>query len=169
MDKEYTHGSNSSIQSEIEEIIRKSRSLVDKFGVEFDKTVPNQTFEVDLYNKEEKIIGEIYCGLNPIKSGSVKKVIADCFKLLYVEKLLGGSCKKILVFIDKDVMNRFDPKNTTSPNQLNSWVKSAIKDYEIEPIFVEIPKTKMDELKEARAKQKVSNVKTSHALVGICN
>ncbi|HEY0046915.1 MAG TPA: hypothetical protein VGB44_09430 [Flavobacterium sp.] len=68
-------------------------------------------------------MGEIYSGVDKINAGSRKKVIADCFKLLYAEKLLRTKCDKRLVFIDEKIMKVFTG---------DSWVSKAISAFGIE-------------------------------------
>lgn len=150
METEIPHPSNSKAQREIEEMIVQSISKKEKCTFIKKVKIKDVKFEFDFYNEEKKIIGEVYAGIDNISPGSIKKVIADCFKLVYAEKLLGYECNKKLVFIDEKIKGKFAG---------NSWVANAIKEYGIQ-IHLELVSTlEMVQLKNARILQQSSNKK----------
>lgn len=152
MIKQEKSGADSSTQREIE------KKIVDKISddenITFEKTVAIKLvkFEFDFYNQEKKIIGEIYAGIDSISAGSRKKVITDCFKMVYAEKLLGYPCNKRLIFIDKKIEELFTG---------NSWVAKAIVEYDIKVFSVEISEEDMKKLRMTKELQQRSNQKKS--------
>ena len=143
-------GADSSCQREIEKIIVDKIAL--EKGIEFIKkvTIKSVNFEFDFYNEKEKIIGEIYAGIDKINPGSRKKVITDCFKMVYAEKLLGYPCEKRLIFIDEKIKKVFTR---------DSWIANAIMHYEIKPEVIEIPIVEMNKLRVTKKLQQLSNKK----------
>ena len=143
-------GADSSCQREIEKIIVDKIAL--EKGIEFIKkvTIKSVNFEFDFYNEKEKIIGEIYAGIDKINPGSRKKVITDCFKMVYAEKLLGYPCEKRLIFIDEKIKKVFTR---------DSWIANAIMHYEIKPEVIEIPIVEMNKLRVTKKLQQLSNQK----------
>lgn len=93
--------------------------------------------EVDGYDAEQNILCEVYCGIDGIKTGQTKKVIADAFKLILFEKVKQRECQKILLFIDDAVMRKFE--------QSKSWYSMAFEIFGIKTIAVQIP----DNIKES--------------------
>jgi hypothetical protein len=148
-----SHPSDSKVQRDIEKKIMHSISKkLDATFIEGVTIINGVNFEFDFYDEEKKIIGEIYSGIDSITAGPRKKVIADCFKLVYAEKLLGYVCDKRLVFIDKKIMKEFEG---------GSWVAKAIKSYGIQISFEEIEPSDMVALIEAKQQQQISNKKAN--------
>ncbi|WP_418262227.1 hypothetical protein [Flavobacterium faecale] len=145
------HPSDSAKQREIELFIVNEIAKKENLIFEEKKTIIEEVaFEFDFYHKEKKIIGEIYAGIEKISAGSRKKVITDCFKLVYAEKLLGYPCKKRLVFIDENIKKVFTGK---------SWVANAIKEFGIIIDVIPISQEIMNELIEIKKIQQCSNKK----------
>ena len=143
-------GADSSCQREIEKLI------VDKIALEENKEfikeveIKSVNFEFDFYNEKEKIIGEIYAGIDKINPGSRKKVITDCFKMVYAEKLLGYPCEKRLIFIDEKIKKVFTG---------DSWIANAIIAYKIDVKVIEIPIVEMNKLRVTKKLQQLCNQK----------
>lgn len=150
MTDEIKHPSDSSKQREIERLIvneiAKNENLI--FEEKKSINIKDVVFEFDFYNKEKKIIGEIYAGIGKISAGSRKKVITDCFKMVYAEKLTDSPCVKRLIFIDKNIEKVFTGK---------SWAAKAIIEFGILIDVIEIPETSMNELKAVIELQKKGN------------
>jgi len=114
------------------------------------KIVINEVgFEFDFFSEDKKIIGEIYAGIDNISPGPIKKVITDCFKMVYAEQLLGFSCNKYLVFIDDKIAKKFKG---------NSWASHAIQHFGIEIIVRNINEEDLKLLREERKVQQISNI-----------
>ncbi len=145
-----THPSDSGKQREIEQIIVNEIAQKDNLKFEIKKSIniKDVIFEFDFYNEEKKIIGEIYAGINNISSGSRKKVLTDCFKMVYAEKLINSPCIKKLIFVDEKIKKVFTGK---------SWAATAIREYGILIDVIEIPEASMKELKAAKELQRNGN------------
>lgn len=152
MTDKITHPSDSSKQREIEQLIvnqiAKKESL--KFETKKSITIKDVVFEFDFYNAEKKIIGEIYAGIDKISAGSRKKVITDCFKMVYAEKLIDSPCIKRLIFVDKNIEKVFTGK---------SWAAKAIEAYNIKTKVIEISEEDMTILSKTKELQQRSNQK----------
>lgn len=146
------NGADSRCQREIEKII------VDKIALEENKeftkkaTIESVNFEFDFYYGKGKkiIIGEIYAGIDKINAGSRKKVITDCFKMVYAEKLLGYPCEKRLIFIDEKIKKVFIG---------DSWIAKAINAYKIDVKVIEISIEEMNKLRVTKKLQQLCNQK----------
>jgi hypothetical protein len=140
--------SDSSVQREIENIVRVE--LENRLGYQL-KTEPlevaNGIFvEIDAYNEEEKILIEIYAGIDSVKSGQLKKVMTDAYKLNFVEKRLEWKgCKKILCFVDDKVRSYFDSEK--------NWYSLSLKEFGIITEIVNLSEVEYVKLKEAKKKQ----------------
>ena len=143
-------GADSSIQREIESNIVAKIEMEENFKSVKKKTIEGVAFEFDFYNEEKKIIGEIYAGIDDISSGSIKKVITDCFKMVYAEKLLGYPCEKRLIFIDTKIQKTFDG---------NSWASKAIDSYGIKIKVEEISEEDKSKLRITKKLQQYCNRK----------
>jgi hypothetical protein len=143
-------GADSSTQREIEKLIIEKITTEGNFTSEKGTVIKGVKFEFDFYNAEKKIIGEIYAGIGKISAGSRKKVITDCFKMVFAEELLGYECDKRLVFIDEKIEKAFKG---------DSWAAEAIRKYKIETKVIIISEENMNELKAAKKLQQISNHK----------
>lgn len=152
-------GADSSTQREIEAKIVAKIEIEENFKSEKNVSIEyidsnnikdEVKFEFDFYNKEKKIIGEIYAGIGKISPGSRKKVITDCFKMVYAEKLLGYPCDKRLIFIDEKIKSVFEGY---------SWAAKAIDSYGIEIKVEGISEEDMEKLKNTKELQRHSNHK----------
>ena len=88
------HLSDSTPQNEIEKNILDF--IKDEFNCEFSKRIDNLNYQPDFFNEERKIIGEIYTSAD-LKGSRKHKITADCFKLIALEKELGGNYKKYVI------------------------------------------------------------------------
>lgn len=140
------HPSNSYVQIEIEKSV--VTRLEEKYKCNFQKKTENLKFEFDFYNEDERIIGEVYSGIDKLSPASKKKVIADCFKLITAEQMLGGKWKKQIVFVDESIKKKFEGK---------SWIAEAIKLFEIELKVIEISEQDKNKLQKVKEKQQIGN------------
>jgi hypothetical protein len=144
------HPSNSEAQQEIEKKVVEK--LTNEYKCTFTRKTENTNFEFDFFNKEKRIIGEVYAGIDKIKTGSRRKVIADCFKLAAAEKILEGEWNKKIVFVDITIKEIFEG---------NSWIKEAINIFNIELMVIDISLEDKDALRTAKKKQQTGNIKKS--------
>jgi hypothetical protein len=140
--------SDSSVQREIETIVREK--LANKFSCQFNteplKIDEGIFVEIDAYNEEEKILIEIYAGIDSVKPGQLKKVMTDAYKLNFVEKRLElRGCKKILCFVDDKVRSYFDSEK--------NWYSLSLREFGIITEIVNLSEVEYAKLKEAKKKQ----------------
>lgn len=143
-------GADSSTQREIEKLIIEKITTEENFTSQKATIIKDVKFEFDFYNNEKKIIGEIYAGIDKISPGQRKKIITDCFKMVFAEELLGYKCRKRLIFICKKIEKAFKG---------DSWAAKAIKEYEIEIKVFKISEVNMKILRMTKELQQRSNQK----------
>ena|SRR5690554_1117048 len=134
------HLSNSRVQLDVEKNI--INTLKNKYNCEFTKKIDGLNCEPDFFNEEKKIIGEIYTS-SDLKGSRKNKLTADCFKLVTVEKKLGGTWNKYIL-VKENVKREFE----------KGWRNEAIKLFGIELKVIEISEEDIQALQEARRKQK---------------
>ncbi|WP_281337242.1 hypothetical protein [Flavobacterium eburneipallidum] len=144
-------GADSSTQREIEKLIIEKITAEGNFTSQKKITIIKEVkFEFDFYNEEKKIIGEIYAGIDKINSAQKKKIITDCFKMVYAEKLLDCDCVKMLIFIDENIEKAFKG---------SSWASKAIEEYKIKTRVIKISEGDMKKLIATKELQQRSNQK----------
>jgi hypothetical protein len=157
------HGSNSAEQSKFESgIITK---LKEKFeGIEFPteyfepKKDRGIKFQVDFYNIEKKIFGEIYVCKFPLKSGHLRKIKGDILKLLTIEKILGDPIQKYMVLTieSENNKNKILESKDLEKNLFGekSWFSETIALFKINMLYYTLSKEEAENLKEVRKRQK---------------
>lgn len=136
-------------KKEVVKIITKKGNIDFKNeGVPEEKI--NFNFDFHFFSEDLNIIGEIYAGIEKISAGSRKKVITDCFKMVFAEELLGYECDKRLIFIDEDVKKTFIG---------DSWAAKAIEKYKIKAEVVKISEEDLKKLIMTKKLQQTSNHK----------
>lgn len=140
------HLSTSTAQNDVEKNILDF--LKNRFNCEFSKKIDNLNYQPDFFNKERKIVGEIYTSVD-LKGSRKHKITADCFKLIAIEKELGGNWNKY-IFVDENVKQAF-----------TGWRKNAMELFGIELLTFAISEEDKKKLNGARKKQqqgiKISN------------
>ena len=106
------HQFDSTAQRDNERII--IQKLIVFHGCELLNKIEGYTFEPDFFNKEKRIVGEIYCGLEKLKSAQKHKIMADCFKLVAIEKVLGGKWEKYIIVVDENIKKSLEVSKTWS-------------------------------------------------------
>ncbi len=135
------HFSDSTPQNEVEQNILDF--LKYEFNCEFSKKIDNLNYQPDFFNKEEKIVGEIYTSAD-LKGSRKHKITADCFKLIAIEKELGGNYKKYII-VDENVKRSLESER--------GWRKNAMELFGIELRVFNIKEEDKQKLSEARKKQ----------------
>ena len=149
---EYNNGGISialDIEKDVIKIITEKENIGFKNGKVPEEKI-NFNFDFYFFSKDLNIIGEIYAGIEKISAGSRKKVITDCFKMVFAEELLGYECDKRLIFIDEDVKKTFIG---------DSWAAKAIEKYKIKAEVVKISEEDMKNLIVTKKLQQISNHK----------
>jgi hypothetical protein len=145
MSNKHNSGTQLSIESIVIEQLKKGlKCELSKQTVPIEDT--NAVFEFDFFNKEERIIGEIYAGIDKLKAGQKRKVGNDCFKLISAEKTFGGNWNKYIVFVDDNIKKIFDERS-------RSWLSKSIDKWGIKLELVNLTEEKFSEIKKAKDKQ----------------
>lgn len=145
------HQSDSTTQKNIEKTIIDK--LVDFHGCELLNKIEGYSFEPDFFNKERRIVGEIYCGIEKLKSAQKHKIMADCFKLVAIEKVLGGKWEKYIIVVDEKIKKSLEGPKT--------WSKLAMDELGI-TLKLLLPNDKeLIDLQKAKEKQQKGMTTTS--------
>ena len=150
------HNSQSDVQASIEKFVI---SELTREGYEFDiHPLEKPNFQLDIYAQYNgtTVIGEIYAGIDKLQPAQKKKVIADCFKLVYVEKYLSEKnplkeIQKLMVFIDEIICNKF----TKNEYRADSWVKDSLNLFYIKMKVIKISDLQKANLREAKKRQQI--------------
>ena len=142
--------SSSEVQEEVEKNVI---SKLKKKGYNFLET-EKSNYKLDVYCEFEGniIIGEIYAGIRKINTGSRRKILMDCLKLIFIENQLNKKCKKIIFFVDDSVKKRFEYNDN---DKRNSWVKDAIEKFEIKLETIDISEEDRQKLLKAKDNQRI--------------
>ena len=92
----------SDTQTITEKIVRDQISK--KWGIEFESgilEINDTKFQVDFFNKQQMIYGEIYAGIDFLKPGQTRKVAMDILKLLTIEKLTTTTYSKFKTYLQE--------------------------------------------------------------------
>ena len=145
------HQSDSTTQKNIE------KTIIDKLvifhGCELLNKIEGYSFEPDFFNKERRIVGEIYCGIEKLKSAQKHKIMADCFKLVAIEKVLVGIWEKYIIVVDEKIKKSLEGPKT--------WSKLAMDELGI-TLKLLLPNDKeLIDLQKAKEKQQKGMTTTS--------
>jgi hypothetical protein len=88
---------------------------------------------------------EAWAHQGPAKGGQKHKVVADAFKLVFAEHLLGRTCQKVLLLSDHEAAASF---------QGDSWVASAFEEYGVKIRVVELSEQLRTEIRAAQDRQR---------------
>lgn len=167
--------SNSEFQLKIEElIIDKIREhgnlsitsedlMSGAHNIEFKDT--ETSFQVDFYDIESKIIGEIYTCGTKLLSGHKRKIAMDALKLITIERMLSKDFKKYIILampsLDFDLHedqyetllhpDEFEQKDIIGRN---SWLYKSFDTNNIELYYFFLDKTNSQTLQKIRNLQK---------------
>ena len=118
----------------------------------------NINFQVDFYNKEKTIFGEIYVCKFPLKSGHLRKIKGDILKLLTIEKILGEPIQKYMVLTIESALTEKQGKIQTEENLKkfgnDSWFSETIKIFNINILYYTLTPDEANNLNEVRKRQK---------------
>ncbi len=104
--------------------------------------------QIDGYSAEGKIICEAYAHIGHLHGSQPDKIASDILKLNLVEKQVGGSWHKILLFADDTVCKQLKGE---------SWLAEVCKDSQIEIRIVNISEETKKKLENAQRTQKMVN------------
>jgi len=137
------HPGDSAEQREAEREILEAVSR--ELGVPLDgKPDIAQRMQLDGFQDGDlPICVEIWAHQGPAKSAQRAKVMKDMCKLLYVEKLLGRPCRKILAVSDPQCLGFLD----------NSWQGQFAAEFGIERIVVPMSVDMRERVRQAQTRQ----------------
>ena len=133
----------SDTQTITEKIVRDQISK--KWGIEFESgilEINDTKFQVDFFNKQQMIYGEIYAGIDFLKPGQTRKVAMDILKLLTIEKLMSMPIQKHIAFIDPAIERKF--KSST-------WYSMCLKVFDVQVMTITLT---ADEISAIRISKK---------------
>ena len=145
------HQSDSTAQRDNERII--IQKLTDFHGCELLNKIEGYSFQPDFFNKERRIVGEIYCGIEKLKSAQKHKIMADCFKLVAIEKVLGGIWEKYIIVIDDNIKKSLEGEKT--------WSKLAMDELGITLKLHSIERDQLKNLQKTKEMQQIGMTTTS--------
>lgn len=108
-------------------------------------TKGGSSVQVDGFSKIPPVLCEAYAHHGGLKAGQKHKVVADAFKLLYAEKLLGVTARKIILLADEQA---------ASPLRGRGWASSAFKLLGIEVQVVGIASELNESIRAAQVRQR---------------
>lgn len=146
-----THESDSSVQRKVESEVKIYLHKKHGWNLSANEREFSSKYELDFCDLENKIMGEIYAGIDKVNPAQKNKVKADLLKLIAAERDFGNKWEKHYVFVDKNVEKAFIG---------DSWLGDAIKSFNIKLSTVSLSDLKPGieaELREAKAKQQRGN------------
>ena len=100
--------------------------------------------EVDGFCESPLILCEAWAHIGPAKSAQKNKVMADAFKLLFVNTLVKGAEKRILLFADREAAAHFQGK---------SWIAQCLNKHDIIVEIMELPLELKTKILKAQRRQ----------------
>jgi hypothetical protein len=113
-------------------------------------------FQIDFYNLEHKIFGEIYSCKFPLKSGHLRKIKGDLLKLLIIEKTLGYPIEKYMVLTVEQAENQGEIVSEIVLKKFGdkSWFSETLKLFDFQIYYYVLKDSEAKLLNETRTKQK---------------
>jgi len=123
-------------------------ALSDKLNVKLTKKKwsleGGSYIELDGYCESPKILCEAWAHIGSLKTAQKNKVMTDAFKLFFVNKLVKGNCKLILLFADNDAAAHFKEK---------TWMAKCLMEHNIIVQVIELPLELKTEILKAQKRQ----------------
>lgn len=106
------------------------------------------TVELDGYSEVPPILCEVWAHLGVPRGSQPDKIMSDALKLLFCERSLATTFRKIIVFADQAA---------ASPFIGNGWKAACLKQHGIEIIVLNLSGTPARKVKEAQERQRMIN------------
>ena len=90
------------------------------------------------------VLCEAWAHIGPPESAQKDKVMTDGFKLLFVNALVKGDSKRVLLFADPDAAAHFQGK---------SWMAQCLDEYNIIVEIIELPPELKNKVLKAQQRQ----------------
>lgn len=137
---------DSSEQREVEEWL--VAALAKKLSITLSKKKwpleEGSWIEIDGYSQSPLVLCEAWAHIGAAKSAQKNKVMADAFKLLFVNTLIKGSGKNILLFSDYEAAAHFQGK---------SWMAQCLRNYNIIIEIIDLPPGLKNQVLKAQQRQ----------------
>ena len=145
------HVSDSLEQRDAESIMLAE--LIQSLGLVSDEIVKEQLparLKPDWIDVKSKTLVEAYAHLGKVKGGQLHKVKGDILKLIFLERKLGGTWRKILCFADEEAAQIVKGK---------SWLGEAAREFGVEVHVVPLSTQHAQKLRAAQVRQRMVNPK----------
>lgn len=140
-----TAGDSSEQRSaEPEMLARLGARLGIAFGGRRYPTPDGARIEIDGVSETPLVLCEAYAHQGSPKSGQKSKIVADAFKLVYAEKLIGKKARKIILLADEQAAAPFRGKK---------WVAEAFRALGIEVQVVDLGSELRERVRQAQVRQ----------------
>jgi len=140
------HPGDSSEQQEVEEWL--VAALSKKLGITLSKKRwpldEGSWIEIDGYSQYPQVLCEAWAHIGVPKPAQKNKVMTDAFKLLFINRLVEGGTKKILLFADHEAAAHFQGK---------SWMAQCLKYFDIIIEIIDLPPDLKTQVLKAQQRQ----------------
>lgn len=146
------HPSDSKIQTDIAEteiILAVSRLIKIELTPQTICVGESSTVQIDGYNASESVVCEAYARIGKLNSGQERKLGNDILKLIFLERRLGSSLRKIIAIVGDDALAWLSGK---------SWHAAACREFGIEVLQVTLSESTKSDLEEAQLRQVMVNL-----------
>jgi hypothetical protein len=106
------------------------------------------TVQIDGFSKARRLMCEAWSHMGRPRGSQPDKVMSDALKLIFCEKSLGGSFRKILVFADEAAAKPFIG---------NSWQAACLRQQGIEVQVLALPDDLVKQISDAQNRQRMTN------------
>jgi len=132
---------------------RAETEMLAVFGAQLGVTLAGKTYplpggatlQIDGVSERPPILCEACAHQGPPKAGQKRKIIADAFKLVYADQLLGRTFRKFILLADQDA---------AAPFKGQTWVAAAFEQLGVEVAVVELLAETRTGLRAAQVRQR---------------
>lgn len=154
-----SHGSNSKAQKDAENEMIKNFSK--QLGIKLasgnisnkELKIGAASVQLDGFSTSQFVLVEVVARIGPTSSSRDDKVMSDCIKMLAVEKAMGRTCQKFVLFADPVFSKKFDITKS------QSWNANVLKEFDIKPVVINLSAATRKALLKAQIQQSTSNEK----------
>jgi hypothetical protein len=104
--------------------------------------------ELDGFSREQRVLAETYARYGKLKPGQRHKIAGDILKMLYVERVLGGTWRKYLCFADEAAAQSV---------QGDGWLAQTVRTFGVEVRVYPLPAEMRDAVIAAQKRQVMVN------------
>jgi hypothetical protein len=104
--------------------------------------------ELDGYCREQRVLAEAYARYGKLKPAQRHKIAGDILKMIYVERVLGGTWRKYLCFADEAAAQSV---------QGDGWLAQTVRTFGVEVRVCPLPADVRDAILAAQKRQTMVN------------